>query len=121
MKKMFLTLFVIISVWGVVKAQKSTWGVRIGMNVSTCSEKVDEGPEPDYKSTIGFRLGVIGDFGLSEKFYIQPGLYFTSLGAKQEIYDKDATVNLNYFQLPVLASFIFTSENFIIPILYISE
>lgn len=104
MRKYFLMLAV-IGMCCTAKAQESSWGVRIGMNVSTCSEKVDEGPEPDYKSTIGFRLGIIGDLGLSEKFYIQPGLYFTSLGAKQEFYDKDATVNLNYFQLPVLASY----------------
>ena len=104
MKKMFFSLILVMSVCCALKAQESTWGIRTGMNVSTVSEKVDEGADPDYKSLIGFRFGVIGDLGITEKFYVQPGLYFTSLGAKQEVYDKDATVRLNYLQLPILAS-----------------
>jgi len=113
MKKLFFTLILVMSVCCVVKAQESTWGFRGGMNVSTASEKVNEEPEPDYKNLIGFRFGVIGDLGITEKFYIQPGLYFTSLGVKQEVYEEDATTRLNYLQLPVLASYRIACSNLI--------
>lgn len=112
MKKLLLLFVITVGLLLSAKAQQNSWGVRVGMNISSASDKVDEGPEPDYKNKVGFRIGVIGDLGLTEHFYIQPGLYFTTLGAKQEVLGKDATVNLNYLQLPVLFSYRFNvAEN----------
>lgn len=104
MRKYFLMLAV-IGMCCTAKAQESSWGLRLGPNFATFSEKVDEGSATDYKYKVGYRIGVIGDLGLSENFYIQPGLYFNSIGAIQEIDYRDVTVNLGYLQLPVLASY----------------
>ncbi len=104
MKKVFLMLLV-VTMCGAVKAQESKFGVRGGINLSNLSEKVEGGYATDYKTKVGYRFGFICDAGLSRSFYLQPGLYFTSLGAKLDVEDVTATVNLHYSQLPVLASF----------------
>ena len=105
MKRMFFTLMLVMSVCWVLKAQESTWGVRLGSNFATFNEKVDEGSATDYKYKAGFRLGVIRDFRISKNFYIQPGLYFTMGGAIQKTDGyQDLTCNLGYLQLPILAS-----------------
>lgn len=99
-------------------AQESGFGVRLGMNISNLSQKfdgtVDDGEsksdyEIDFKSRIGVKVGVIYDWGLSEAFYIQPGLYFTTRGGKYGEGDEDGKYeekwNLSYLQLPILASY----------------
>lgn len=103
MKKVFL-MFLAIIVCGVTKAQNSSLGIRAGLNISKVNEKVD-GYATDYKNKVGYRLGIILDSRICENFYFQPGLYFTSLGAKLEVSDEKVTVNLHYLQLPILASY----------------
>lgn len=93
-------------------AQKTTWGVRGGLNISNAADKytgkLEDGEsksdyESDFKSRIGFHLGVIVDLGLSESFYIQPGLFFTTRGMKlKENSDGEkyeTKYHLNYLQL----------------------
>lgn len=118
MKKIVLLAVLAVGMLFSVNAQELTWGVRGGLNISTAGDKytgkVESGEsksdyEQDFKSRLGFHLGVILDWGLSESFYIQPGLYFTTRGAKIKESDEDAKYeekyNLNYLQLPILASY----------------
>lgn len=117
--KNFLMLAVLaVSTMFCANAQESGFGVRLGMNISNLSQKfdgtVDDGEsksdyEIDFKSRIGVKVGVIYDWGLSEAFYIQPGLYFTTRGGKYDEGDEDGKYeekwNLSYLQLPILASY----------------
>lgn len=103
MKKVFLMLLV-VTMCGAAHAQENSWGIRAGMNISKMAEKVEGAYGADYSNKIGYRFGVIYDAGVSEWFYFQPGFYFTSLGAKLKGEYATATVDLHYFQIPVLAS-----------------
>lgn len=109
MKKLFLVVAIVATVCG-AQAQEFSWGVRAGLNIPNVSEKIkgeDGDWSSDYKSRVGFHVGVVADWGLTEAFYIQPGLYFTTKGAKAD-YDGDTEkINLNYLQLPILASYRF--------------
>lgn len=98
-------MLLVIAMCGAAKAQKTSWGVRGGINFSKVNEKVDGGYAADYKNKVGYRFGIICDGGITENFYLQSGLYFTSLGAKLEVYSDDVTVNLHYLQIPILASY----------------
>lgn len=99
-------------------AQESGFGVRASLNLSNVNNKytgeVASGEsksdyEYDFKNRVGFNIGLIYDWGVSESFYIQPGLYFTTRGAKvkesEEGYKYEEKWNLNYLQLPILASY----------------
>ena len=65
--------------------------------------------ENDFKSRLGFKIGVIYDWGLSKAFYIQPGLYFSTQSAhdsEKEDGDKyEQKWKLNYLPLSILASY----------------
>lgn len=119
MKKILMLAVVLTSgITFCVNAQESGFGVRASLNLSNINNKYDgnigsgeskSDYEVDFKNRIGFKIGIIYDWGLSESFYLQPGLYFTTRGAKYEENDEDYKYeekwNLNYLQLPILASY----------------
>ncbi|MCC8152744.1 MAG: PorT family protein, partial [Tannerellaceae bacterium] len=61
------------------------------------------------KSLAGFHIGGIVDINVAENFYIQPGLYITTKGAKDsekgEDWEDKVTERPVYLQIPVLASY----------------
>ncbi len=110
--------FIIASTAICANAQESRFGVRGNMNLSNIMNKYDgslaEGDkasdyENDFKSRLGFKIGVIYDWGLSKAFYIQPGLYFSTQSARdseKEEGDKyEQKWNLIYLPLSILASY----------------
>lgn len=127
MKKLFLTTVLCLAGAAMVSAQSLgemfgndqrggiTFGVRVGMNISNISG--EEGPDRDDKldldSRIGFQAGAIVDLPITNGFYIQPGLFITTRGAKKKTTDRDEDYtykrtdkyNPIYLQIPVLASF----------------
>ena len=99
-------------------AQESGFGIRARLNLSNVNNKYDgevasgeskSDYEYDFKNRVGFNIGLIYDWGISESFYIQPGLYFTTRGAKieesEEDYKYEEKWKLNYLQIPILASY----------------
>ena len=58
---------------------------------------------PDMKP--GIQLGVVGEFGLSESFFIQPGIVFAQQGYKMSNDGASLTTTLNYIQVPVNAQY----------------
>lgn len=103
-------------------AQESGFGIRTNMNISNIKDKfvgkLDEGDkrsdwENDFKSRVGFNIGVIYDYGISEAFYVQPGLYFTTRGAKLKgKFGYEEKWQMSYLQIPILASYRITlSDN----------
>lgn len=120
MRKLLLTIVIIIVAYS-VKAQQISWGIRTGLNIQRvrATDNFHEGGfSSNCQNRFGFHLGVIADLKLSESFYIQPGLYFTTKGAKAkyepswyaragktEVKEKKVAMNMNYLQIPVLASY----------------
>lgn len=105
--------------------KKVSWGVRAGMNLSNIGDKYTGEIEPgtsksdyesDFKTRVGFNVGVVMDWNISRHFAIQPGLYFTTRGGKldqdYEGYKYNEKWRASYLQLPVLASYRFNlSDN----------
>lgn len=81
--------------------KKVSCGARLGMNVS----RLD-----NYKSKVGFHLGVVADYELKESFFLESGLLITTKGAKKDSKNEDGErekekYNLTYLQLPILATY----------------
>lgn len=90
------------------KAQENGFGVRAGLNLSTLRGDFKDALDADTKMKAGFNIGIIYDYGFSESFYIQPGLYYSMKGVKaedKEESDAKITYNLSYLELPILASY----------------
>ena len=101
--------------FGTDQKGKISYGVRAGLNISNIGGEY--GPDSDDKlnldSRAGFHIGGIVDIPITNGFYVQPGLLFTTRGAKESYsysetgYSEEATTKYKpmYLEIPVLASF----------------
>lgn len=121
MKKLFLLTILVTGIVANASAQdkKVSFGIRAGVNISSLSysTSAEDDYAPDLKSKTGFNVGVIADWNVAGNFYVQPGIYFTTRGAKSEMFDAEyeasdkLEVNMNYLQIPILASYRFPVSN----------
>lgn len=123
--KKFLTLVAAFSLiastasaqmFGKDKMGKTTFGIRAGVSISSIRGQTSNEPDDklDLQSRLGFNAGVIMDIPITNGFYIQPGLLFTTKGAKDKRSDEFGTsevkYNASYLEVPVLASFRFNAS-----------
>jgi len=99
--------------------RKVSFGVRLGGNLHSTAgnETTKYGSKStttysfDSKNKVGFQVGVIADlpFPNVANLYIQPGVYYTTKGARLEgnwdgrVMDVEASAN--YIEVPILASY----------------
>lgn len=106
MKKFLLCLLI---VWGIsfeMKAQEEMyWGLRGGLNLSNIYEETNADVSIDWENKPGFRIGMVIGAPIRGILYIEPGVYFTSLGMKYEAGEDEAKLNINYLQIPLLVTF----------------
>lgn len=85
-------------------AQKMRGGIKGGLNVSNLY--VDDIEDENVR--LGFNVGVYSQFGTGA-FAIQPEINYTQKGAETEyggdLLNGEADFNLNYIEVPVLATF----------------
>lgn len=119
MKKFTLCALLAVGAMCVAQAQDKavSLGVRAGLNVNSLSYSGNNEAEIRdlYKSRTGFHVGAVVDCKVAGNFYFQPGLYFTTRGAKMEEtgtegeykYSITEKINMNYLQIPISASYRF--------------
>lgn len=99
--KQILVLAAVISVLGATEARaQDRGGVRFGYNAATLSTE-EAGFDPKTRS--GFVVGVFGVLPVSGVFAVQPEFLYSQQGAKVEDGSDEATLKLDYVQIPVLA------------------
>ena len=82
MKKVILSLVTLLAATTLATAQMHpTVKLEAGANFSNMTGKAN-GETEDGDILIGYRIGGGVEFGISDGFYINPGLYFLSRGAK---------------------------------------
>src|SRR6266536_3188956 len=101
-KVLFIALSTTVFALGAKAQDKTTFGVRAGVNFQNLNGKDDEGHDLDYKMKTGFNIGVNAEVPIAPDFYVQPGVLFSTKGAKMEItgFD-DAKINLSYVEIPI--------------------
>lgn len=101
MKQLFVVLAV-VGVLGVTEARaQDRGGVRIGVNMATLS--VDNEEDFDPKTRTGLVVGLYGVVPVNDIFAFQPEVLFSQQGAKVEDGSDEATLKLDYVQIPALA------------------
>jgi hypothetical protein len=84
------------------KAQeKTTFGVRAGVNFQNINGKGPNGSDLERDLKTGFHIGVNAEVPVAPEFYVQPGLLFTTKGAKEEVTGDDVKYNLSYLEIPI--------------------
>lgn len=85
------------------KAQETpgtTFGIRAGVNFQNINGKDFLDKKLDNKIKTGFHVGVNAEIPIATEFYLQPGVLFTTKGAKDKD-DDDIKVNLSYIEVPI--------------------
>ncbi|WP_127126647.1 porin family protein [Pseudoflavitalea rhizosphaerae] len=102
MKRKFLALSAVLALTaGAVSAQsKTTFGVRAGANFTNLNGKDEEDNKLENKMKVGFHVGVNAEIPLADEFYLQPGVLFSTKGAKLDG-EGDVKMNLGYIEVPV--------------------
>ncbi len=94
----WFTLFLLFGIFN-FNAQESSYGVRIGANLSSISS--DDIPENLEDSRFGFVVGFLAEFPITEKISIQPEFQYSSQG------NDDETLRVDYLQLPIFLKYNF--------------
>ena len=92
------SLLVLISFTAVAQ-NRPTFGLRAGINFQNINGKNSEGDKLDNKIKTGFHAGINAEMPVGIDFYLQPGLIFTTKGAKDR--NIDAVTRLSYIEIPV--------------------
>jgi hypothetical protein len=81
------------------KAQdKTTFGIRAGVNFTNLNGEIG-GHDLENKIKAGFNIGVNAEIPVAPEFYLQPGLLFTTKGAKAD--EGDDKTNVSYLEIPI--------------------
>ena len=76
-----------------------TFGVRAGINFQNLTGKDEQGDKYSNKLKTGFHIGGNAEIPVAPDFYLQPGLLFSTKGAKFK--NSDVKTNLSYIEIPV--------------------
>ncbi len=92
---------------GAIYAQSATtFGIRAGVNFQNLNGKDFNDDKLENKLKTGFHAGVNAEIPVGIDFYLQPGLLFSTKGAKAEV--GDTKLNLSYLELPI--NFVYKPE-----------
>ncbi|RAV29891.1 porin family protein [Sinomicrobium soli] len=106
MKKLLLVAVMAFGFVCTAAAQEVTFGVKAGLNFSQLKVDLDGIGSGSSDGRTGFYLGGLADFGLSEKFHIQPEVLYSNEGAKGvDEYGEKADASISFINIPVLAKF----------------
>ncbi len=100
MKKELLCAIFILSL-GTLScfAQESSYGVRLGANLSSINS--DDIPENLEDSRFGIVVGFLAEYPITDKWSIQPEFQYSSQG------NDDETLRVDYLQLPIFIKYYF--------------
>jgi hypothetical protein len=122
MKKLILMCAVALVSVAVVNARPWTWGVKAGVNASNITNLPQMAAETPIgmaktagRNTPGFHVGVTAQYFFTRQFGLEGGLFYTRVGAKQEmkVSTNDYFLSFRtsrtpaYLQLPITAFYRF--------------
>ena len=105
-KTFIVALLATASSTAIYAQSATTFGIRAGVNFHNLNGKDFNDDKLENKLKTGFHAGVNAEIPVGIDFYLQPGLLFTTKGAKAEV--GDTKINLSYLELPI--NFVYKPE-----------
>lgn len=102
MKKFHFAIIIIFFINTVSHAQDAVYGVKAGMNLSKFNGSTGDSFS-GYDTMIGFHLGGLVEFSLTEMFSIQPELLYSYQGTN--INSGAGEIKTHNLQVPILAKY----------------
>lgn len=97
MRKLFLFILGVFVATLSLHGQSVTFGAKIGANLATFTEIENIDPK------VGLNFGAVASIEISNSFSIQPELFYSSQGYKQDVEGFDSKAKIDYFNIPILA------------------
>lgn len=101
MKKLLLLAAVAVFGFWNINAQDVKFGAKAGVNFANISGDDTSGLD----SRTALHVGVVAEIEISEKFSFQPELMYSQQGFKMSMFGIDATGELDYLNLPLMAKY----------------
>jgi hypothetical protein len=95
-----LSFLLIFTIQG-ISQNNMRFGILAGANLQTITGKDFEGKKLENDMILGFHAGLNVQIPLAPQFYLQPGLMFSTKGAKNSEDGFTSTYNLSYLELPI--------------------
>lgn len=80
-------------------------GIRAGVNLNNIAGNDFSGNKLSNDLKTGFHAGIKADLYVSEGFYLQPGLIYSTKGAEKKNDNNTRTQHLSYLELPIYVLF----------------
>lgn len=105
MKRRIISLFIAMATITILSnaqvTDKTTFGIRAGVNFQNINGKNLTGDKLENDLIVGYHIGVNAEIPMAPDFYLQPGLLFSTKGAKSTEGSVDANINIGYIELPI--------------------
>lgn len=99
MKKILFVFALMCAVLNVSAQEDSKWNLKFGAGLSTLA-----GSDADLeKYALSYKVGLGYEFGISEKFAIEPALMLSNKSLKEE--GVEGTINRIYAEIPIMAAY----------------
>jgi hypothetical protein len=100
MKSKVLFLALATTVFALTSQAQVTFGARAGINFQNVKGEDGNGMDDNNKIKTGVNLGVNAEIPVAPEFYVQPGILFTTKGAKDKTYRK-INARYSYIEIPI--------------------
>ena len=104
MKKLLAIVGLALCTMTIYAQEDSKLTVKAGVGLSSIT-----GSEADTKNVFAYKAGISYDFGITENFYIIPGIELVAKGCKLDGITGD--INMTYLQIPVFTAYKFNIFN----------
>jgi hypothetical protein len=86
-----------------IEAGGTTFGIRAGINFQNINGRDFDDDKLENKLVPRFHVGVNAEIPVAPEFYVQPGILFSTKGAKIEetLVTDEAKLNLSYIEIPI--------------------
>jgi len=98
---LILFLFVPVLIGQNIESTKTSFAILGGVNLQNLNGKDNNGDKLTNEMIIGFHLGINVQVPIVPEFYFQPGLLFSTKGAKDYYGSLTGTYKLSYIELPL--------------------
>jgi hypothetical protein len=103
MKSKVLLVITLAMVFSLISKAQVSYGIRAGISQQNLDCKWPNGDDMKFDLKTGFHVGATAEIHMASDLYIQPGVLFSTKGArlKNIFHAKEIKINISYIEVPV--------------------
>jgi hypothetical protein len=96
-------VFALAMVFSSISKAQVSYGIRAGISLQNLDSKWPNGDDRNYENKTGFHVGATAEMHIISDFYFQPGVLFSTKGARLEnvFLANEIKISISYIEVPV--------------------